>query len=120
VLVAEYHGNRVTERDTKGNIVWQKEVVSPQAAQRLPSGNTFVVSDLALYEFDKDGEKKLEIKMPGENRRIMKALKLPNGEIAVLTNDARVSRLDAKGNVVHSFGVSLGMRLFGGRLHMLP
>ena len=120
VLVAEYHGNRVTERDTKGNIIWQKDVISPQAAQRLPNGNTFVVTDLALYEFDKDGKEKLSIKMPGEHKRIMKGLKLPNGEIAVLTNDARVTRLDAAGKELHSFPVSLGMRLFGGRLHMLP
>ena len=120
VLVAEYHGNRVTERDTKGNIVWEKTVPQPQAAQRLANGNTFVVTDLAIYEFDKDGNQKLKINMPGEHKRIMKGLKLPNGEIAVLTNDARVSRLDASGKELHSFAVSLGTRLFGGRIHMLP
>src|SRR5262249_34632459 len=34
ILVAEYYGNRVTERDLKGNILWHKDVVGPQAAQR--------------------------------------------------------------------------------------
>jgi hypothetical protein len=119
VLVAEYYANRVTERDLKGTIVWQKDVVGPQVAQRLPNGHTFVVTDKILFEFDKDGKQTLRIDMAGDNKRILKAMKLPNGEIACLTNDARVSRLDATGKELHGFDVSLGMRLFGGRLHML-
>ena len=49
----------------------------------------------------------------------MKAAKLPNGELACLTSDARVVRLDAQGKELFSFAVPLGMRLFGGRIHML-
>ncbi len=119
VLVAEYYGNRVTERDLKGHILWEKDVVSAQLAQRLPNGNTFVATDKAMFEFDKDGKEVLKIDMPTDNKRIMKALKLPNGEIACLTHDARVSRLDATGKELRGFTVSLGMRLFGGRIHML-
>ena len=44
----------------------------------------------------------------------------PNGEIACITSDSRVLRLDARGKELHSFNVSLGMKLFGGRIHMLP
>jgi hypothetical protein len=120
VLVAEYYGNRVTERDLKGNVIWERDVTGPLTAQRLANGNTFVATDMALFEFDKDGKEVLKIEMPGENKRVMKALKLPNGEIACLTTDARVSRLDAAGKELHGFAVSIGMRLFGGRLHMLP
>ncbi len=120
LLVAEYYGNRVTERDLKGNVLWEKEVVGPLTAQRLPDGHTFVATDMALFEFDKDGKEVLKIDMPGENKRVMKALKLPNGEIACLTSDARVSRLDAAGKELHGFTISLGTRLFGGRIHMLP
>jgi hypothetical protein len=119
VLVAEYYGNRVTERDLKGTIVWQKDVIGPQVAQRLPNGHTFVVTDKILFEFDKDGKQTLRIDMTGDNKRVLKAMKLPNGEIACLTNDARVSRLDTTGKELHGFDVSLGTRLFGGRLHML-
>jgi hypothetical protein len=120
VLVAEYYGNRVTERDLKGHILWQKEVVGPLVAQRLPNGNTFIATDMALFEYDKDGKEVLKIEMPGENKRVMKALKLPNGEIACLTSDARVARLDAEGKELHGFTISLGTKLFGGRIHMLP
>src|SRR5439155_12957671 len=56
VLIAEYYGNRVTERDLKGKIVWEKDVIGAQVAQRLPNGNTFVAADKILYEFDKDGK----------------------------------------------------------------
>jgi hypothetical protein len=120
LLVAEYYGNRVTERDLKGNVVWEREVANPLAAQRLANGNTFVASDMAFYEFDKDGKEVSKIDMLGENKRVMKAMKLPNGEIACLTWDARVSRLDAHGKELYSFAVNLGQRLSGGRIHMLP
>ena len=120
LLVAEYYGNRVTERDLKGHVLWQKEITGPQAAQRLANGNTFVATDMALYEFDRDGKEVLKIDMPGENKRVMKSLKLPNGEIACLMSDARIVRLDAAGKELHGFSVNLGQRLFGGRIHMLP
>src|SRR5262249_3705539 len=52
VLVAEYHGNRVTERDFKGEIVWQRAFDGPQMAQRLPNGNTFIGGKYHLAEYD--------------------------------------------------------------------
>jgi PQQ-like domain len=119
LLIAEYYGNRVTERDLKGNVLWERDVTGPLTAQRLPNGNTFVATDVTLFEFDKDGKEVVKIEMPGENKRVMKALKLPNGEIACLTTDARVARLDAAGKEIHSFAVSISMRLFGGRIDML-
>src|SRR5262249_54515209 len=36
VLIAEYRGQRVTERDLQGKIVWEKKIPWPIAAQRLP------------------------------------------------------------------------------------
>ncbi len=120
VLVAEYYGNRVTERNLKGKVFWERDVDGPLAAQRLGNGNTFVVTDMVLYEYDKDGKEVLRIEMPDKTKRVMKAQKLPNGEIACLTWDGRVTRLDAAGKELHSFAVSLGQRLFGGRLYMLP
>jgi hypothetical protein len=120
VLIAEYHANRVSERDLKGQIKWQKQIVGPLACQRLPNGSTFIATDSQLLEYDKDDKETVNITMPGEGRTIMKAMKLPSGEIAMLTADARVVRMDATGKELHSFQVNLGMRLFGGRIHMLP
>src|SRR5262249_48585238 len=42
VLVTENRANLITERDPKGEIVWQLTVTAPLMAQRLPNGNTFV------------------------------------------------------------------------------
>jgi hypothetical protein len=46
VLIAEYYGKRVTERDFKGKILWEVNLPNyPANVQRLANGNTFV----ALY-----------------------------------------------------------------------
>jgi hypothetical protein len=121
VLVAEYHASRVAERNRKGEIVWEKRIVGPLVGQRLPDGNTFIATDSLLIEVDRAGKSVMSITLPGE--RIMKAVKTQSGEIACLTSDTRdvrVVRLDATGKELHSFPVSLGKPLFGGRIDVLP
>src|SRR5262249_22539378 len=58
VLVAEYNGRKVTERDEKGKIVWEKSGYPGQTVnvQRLPNGNTFIASDAQLLEVDRTGK----------------------------------------------------------------
>ena len=118
VLIAEYHGNRVTERNTEGKILWQKDVPGPLMAQRLPNGNTFIATDTELMEYDRADKEVFHITRMAD--KIMKAMKLPTGEIACLTSDSRIVRLDTAGKEIHGFTISLGTRLFGGRIHMLP
>jgi HEAT repeat protein len=119
LLVAEYHGNRVTERDSTGKVLWEKAITGPLVAQRLPNGNTFIATDSELIEYDRADKEVLHItRNIGE--RVMKAFKLANGEIACLTSDARIVRLDASGKELHGFNISLGTRLYGGRIHMQP
>jgi len=117
VLVTEYHASRVSERDLKGKIVWQKRVVGPLVGQRLANGNTFIATDSVLMEVDAKGNEVSTATIPGE--RIMKAMKLPNGEIACLTTEAKMVRMDATGKILFSFQVPLTTKLFGGRVHML-
>jgi hypothetical protein len=125
VLVAEYHANRVTERDLKGNVMWEQRVISPQAAQRLPNGNTFICSDTHMVEVDRD-RKQVFSYATDNGERIMKAVKLNNGQIVALVsdgallNDPRVIRLDARGKELGSFTVRMRTRLFGGRLDVTP
>ncbi len=125
LLVAEYHGHVVTERYTKGPkrgmVIEEKSiyVTGPLAAQRLASGNTFVATDSGLYEFDPQGKELSKVTGP-EGERIMKASKLPGGDFAILTSASRIYRLDPKGEIRTQFNVNLGMKLFGGRIHMLP
>ena len=43
VLIAEYYGNRVTERDFRGKILWEVNLPGfPINVQRLANGNTFI------------------------------------------------------------------------------
>jgi hypothetical protein len=119
VLVTEYHAARVTERNNKGDVLWQRRVAGPLMAQRLANGNTFIATDSQLLEVDRAGNQVFSHLMAG-GERIMKALKLANGEMCCLTTEPRVVRLDATGKELHSFPVNLSMRLFGGRIHMLP
>src|SRR5262249_46296596 len=53
VLITEHTGNRVTERDTKGKILWEQKVNRPIMAQRLPNGHTFIAANDVLMEVDR-------------------------------------------------------------------
>jgi outer membrane protein assembly factor BamB len=121
ILVAEYHGPRVTERDVKtGEVRWQHNVGSgPLVAQRLNNGNTFIATEGQLLEVDRKGNQVFTYSFPN-GQRIMKAMKLPTDEMVTLTADARVTRLDKHGKEMSSFQVDLGTRLFGGRIYMTP
>jgi hypothetical protein len=121
VLVAEYHGKRVTERNFKGQILWQIEFNEPQMAQRLANGNTFIANKYELAEYDRYSKRVFHHSFdPLHGPGIMKCMKLPNGEISCFFDDGRVMRLDAKGNVLSSFRVEIGSQLYGGRIHALP
>src|SRR5205823_6720960 len=84
VLVAEHKGDRVTERNAKGDILWEKKVEGPLVAQRLPNGHTFIANRNQLLEFDRDGKEVFTYTRPG-GEAIMKAEKLPNGDIGLIT-----------------------------------
>jgi hypothetical protein len=119
VLLAEYQGSRVTERTIKGDIVWQYRVAGPQSAQRLNNGNTFIITKTQLLEVDRNGTEVFRHALPSGD--IMKAAKAPNGEIVCLTSEPKIVRLDSTGKEISSFPVpELSMRLYGGRLHVLP
>lgn len=120
VLVAEYHANRVTERDRfRGEIKWEKAIAGPLMAQRLPNRNTFIATDSQCLEVDEKGNEVFSFMMPGPER-LMKVTKLPTGEIVALTSDSRVIRMDDKGKELSAFTIDVGMKLFGGRLHVSP
>jgi HEAT repeat protein len=120
VLVAEHDGNRVTERNRKGEILWKKEISGPLVAQRLPNGNTFIATKAQLLEYDKDGKEVFSYQRPG-GEQFMKAQKLRNGDIGCITQVGvgvtRYVRLDPAGKELKSFAVEL--HSFGGRVEVL-
>lgn len=95
VLVAEYQGGRVTERDFKGNVVWEKAVGgNPIGVQRLPNGNTFVVMQNRLVEIDRQGKEVFTLQR--QNHDIFRARKLRNGEVVFVTNQGQLTRMEGK------------------------
>ncbi|HZY83573.1 MAG TPA: HEAT repeat domain-containing protein [Gemmataceae bacterium] len=119
VLAAEYNAARVTERDRDGKVLWEYKVPSPLAAQRLANGNTFIATIQRAFEVDKAGAV-VSTFTPPRGEEIMKAQKLPNGDLVMVgkLGTARYLRFDSSGKELKSFGVDL--RTSGGRLDVLP
>jgi HEAT repeat protein len=100
VLVAEYNGQRVTERNMKGDIVWQKQVGSwPMSAERLKNGQTFIVCRNLLLLVDRSGRDVLKIDRPHD---VMSARRLANGQMIVVTSNRQIQRLDRSGKQIKS------------------
>ena len=119
VLVAEYNGGRVTERDRKGNVLWEKRVQEPLAAQRLANGNTFIATRSEILEVDRNGKQVFAHQRTAD--LIMKAQKADKGDIALIVTaggpGADFVRLDAAGNQVAAFPVDV--KTSGGRIEVL-
>src|SRR5262249_19986314 len=99
VLIAESNGHLVTERDQRGNVLWQvkTEGDSPTGCQRLANGNTFVSTYTTAREYARDGKQVYSIKLPGSNA-IRRAR---NGHVIYTTTD-EVVEMDAAGNRVRA------------------
>lgn len=99
-LVAEMNASRVSERNRKGEVLWQKAIAQPVACQRLANGNTFIASPQGCWEYDAAGK---EVFNHTRNRSdIMGARKHPNGEYILLTR-AQIVRIDKTGKEVKAF-----------------
>lgn len=99
VLVAEPNAEKVSERNVKGEVLWERSLpgVYPRQVERLKSGNTFVVGMGTLVELTRDGREVFRIKRLND---ILTARKLPNGQIALITRKWAFLRLDTRGNVL--------------------
>jgi hypothetical protein len=120
VLICEYRANRITERSTKGEVLWDKKAPGPAAglslmgAQRLANGNTFIVTRTALYEWDRDGKEVWSYKAAaGARGAIYAARKSRTGEVAMVTLNGTCILLDAKGKETASFATAR-IRIAGG------
>jgi outer membrane protein assembly factor BamB len=106
VLVAENQAQRVTERDLKGNILWQKQILqNPIACQRLPNGNTFIATYQSVMEVTRTG-KEVYAYNHGPNFFIFGAHKLRNGHILCISAQGAIIELDAAGKEIKSTQVT--------------
>jgi hypothetical protein len=117
VLIAEHNGNRVTERTRTGQIIWEKRVLMPLVAQRLPKGNTFIATQTQLLEVDPRG-RVIMTRGLRSGETIMKAQMLANGETACVTSASRFVRFDPAGRELQSMMVHV--QTSGGRIDVLP
>jgi outer membrane protein assembly factor BamB len=117
VLVPEYHANRVTERNFKGDVLWEKALTqNPIAAQRLANGHTFIATQFQLFEVDRNGKEVFTHHFQAQP--IWAALKARDGRIACITQQGMCLLLDAAGKQLQSFFVG-NPQTFGG-LDVLP
>lgn len=94
ILVAENNVNRVTERDTSGNIQWTYQCpVNPISVQRLPNGNTFIASYNMVWEIKPDKTEVYRIN-PGPQYYMFGARKAKNGHIVAITAQGFIIELE--------------------------
>jgi hypothetical protein len=125
VLVAEYRGKCVTERNFAGEVLWEKDAgANVVAAQRLPNGHTFVACRNRLLEWDRDGAEVFSHRRPA--RDVLTARKTAGGEVVLVTHDGLVRRLDASGKELKTFPagkplvLGVGIDLLPGRRVLVP
>jgi hypothetical protein len=92
VLLVEHHVNRISERDRQGKIHWQHQTVdNPIGCQRLPGGNTLIVTYKAVYEINRANE---VVFRHTDRRDFRDALRLPNGHLLYVTGDGTLVERD--------------------------
>ena len=102
VLIVEYNQRRITERNFKGEILWDKQLNNwVTGAQRLPNGNTFITARNQLVEIDRSGKEVFSYHR--QINDIMTAHKLRDGQIVYLTQQGSCVRLGADGKEIKSF-----------------
>jgi hypothetical protein len=119
VLIAEYSGRRVTERNHKGEILWQTPITGmPVSARRLANGNTFIATRSRVYEVDRAGTECWAVETA---QTLVAASPLRDGGFAVVCSNGEYQRLDRKGEVVKSFRVGAFRRsTLGMHIQVLP
>ena len=102
VLIAEYYGQRVTERDWQGKILWEYKVPTrPIAVQRLANGNTLVASNSVIEEVTRDH--KVVFRHAPRHGSISAVQKLRTGNFVYTTYNGMVAEVNGKGADVRSF-----------------
>jgi HEAT repeat protein len=112
ILVAEKGAQNISERDTRGTVLWKKEIgADPTGVQRLPNGNTFVSTYTWAMEFDKTGAHIYKVPIAVGSNAICKHR---NGNI-IFATDIELVEMDSQGKKLRSVplprdGMWVGLR----------
>ncbi len=116
VLIAEYNGQRVTERDFRGRIIWSRQIVSPIGCQRLRDGSTVIAHRHGLIEVNAKDEQ--VFRYNSDKGDIVGGRKSRDGTYVLLTRLGLLMKVNAQGKVVKSFATT---RTYGiSALELLP
>jgi hypothetical protein len=102
VLVAECNANRVTERDLKGNVLWEQSVPDPHSCQRLANGNTYIATGRRVFEVTRD-HKEVFAYEPEQSFFIHSSQRQPNGNVVLLSMGGILREVNPAGKEVRSF-----------------
>jgi hypothetical protein len=117
ILVCEYASRVVSERDLKGQLLWEKPVPGILlSARRLSGGRTFVVTRERLFEVDSAGKELWSLERPHD---VAAACRLRNGQVVLVTSGGSCLRLDADGKQLQSFPVGVVLSI-GTQIEYLP
>jgi hypothetical protein len=116
VLIAEYLGRRVTERDFEGKILWEVPMEMPIACQRTAEGDTFIATRRQLVMVDAD--KRTTFSHPFQNGSISAAHRTRDGQMVFVASTGQCHWLDAQGREQKSFPVGYVYPL-GGSIEVL-
>ena len=124
ILVAEHGANRVTIRSSRNEVIWERTIEMPLAAQRTGRGTILITTAELILEVDGAGTEVARFNPDGRlgngGTSIMKAQMLPGGELGLVTQrrelgeDAKFVRLDSDWREVGRLGVHVGTS--GGRI----
>lgn len=103
LLVTELNGGRVTERNLKNEVLWEKQVNNPLSAQRSPNGKTFIACRGQLLEVDRTGKETVLLNRPKLD--IMASQQLRDGQIVCALRTGLCLILDATGKETRSFPI---------------
>jgi HEAT repeat protein len=116
VLIAEYGADRVTERDLKGAVLWERRIPNPVNVQRLSNGNIFVATvNGPMVELDRSGKEVRTIgNLPGNTL----AARHTGRGIVALTQNGQCLLLDTEGKQLRSFASGQAPNCMGGIDHL--
>jgi hypothetical protein len=106
VLVAEYLGERITERDRTGKVLWQRPVKDPLSCQRLPGGNTLVTTVKGVLEIAPDGTEVSAYQPDPELVPLRAGHRLRDGRRVCVTEQPGLLILDADGKPAQVVGAA--------------
>jgi hypothetical protein len=120
VLITEYRGRQISERNFKGDVLWRKEFSTYVfSARRLANGHTLVNLRNQLVELDRSGREVFSY--TSRSGIIMSAGKMRNGQTVVVEHSGECIHLDERGRAVKTISVGMsGLWTIGSHADILP